>query len=647
MKFLVFAFIFWFSIGAGSAQFSPFQQDEPSKIDTLFHPWKNDVQLIEVNHVGLWQRRVSFLEMSQPRGLSWSHVLQGERRPNEYIVRNREGSVIRAFNSLWSLEHLNSIFQNKAMNMEHNVHVVNLLRPDLEYAPKPGYFQVYDSVTLGGPFMSHTPSKSGLIDSTGSVVVPIEFDEIHLYSKAIVLKRNDTLQLIDLQLQPILPPKYNHYEVDRVTGHLQFQIKNRIHAIYDLNHTKLHYVSCDQLTWKMNGAPDGQYWVGFKYNQEQVSLIDTNFNEITGETYSYVGHYWQYGRLRVCQNKKWGLIHYPGTTLVPCEYDNLWVYEKDSIIVEKQGQFFWIDPSSQQLTPYTGRGQHIGQARARARLVGVKGRIPEIYKQVRPLSPSVYLVQTVNNQYALLDSLGDLLSHGYYDRIHLPGSQNAHYILEKHQRFGFLSANLEHFVPCEYKSIHEAGSGLLAFCKGDKWGYMDNKGTVKLPIKYDYAYRFDNGLALVRYQDKMGYIRTDGSFQIPARYSSLSMVMDGLIIAQYEDKYGVIRVDGREQVPFEFERILPYYTEMAVAKRDGKYGLINKKGKTTTKFVYDGIGQDYAGKYYQAILDGKSGVIDIKGRIVLPFDYSSILGFNGKVFRVKKDNQYLKVEPKK
>ena len=53
--------------------------------------------------------------------------------------------------------------------------------------------------------------------------------------------------------------------------------------------------------------------------------------------------------------------------------------------------------------------------------------------------------------------------------------------------------------------------GLAVVKKNNKWGYVDNTGTIKIPLIYNKAYGFINGVAWVVQNGKNRYINKKGT----------------------------------------------------------------------------------------------------------------------------------------
>lgn len=66
--------------------------------------------------------------------------------------------------------------------------------------------------------------------------------------------------------------------------------------------------------------------------------------------------------------------------------------------------------------------------------------------------------------------------------------------------------------------------GLIAFCKDEKWGYMNTSGEVIIKPKYSDAKSFSNGLAAVCDESLWGFIDKEGNLVIEHQFSDVGYV---------------------------------------------------------------------------------------------------------------------------
>lgn len=251
---------------------------------------------------------------------------------------------------------------------------------------------------------------------------------------------------------------------------------------------------------------------------------------------------------------------------------------------------------------------------------------------------------------------------------------------------GIINNKGEFIVSPEYDSFYTGGSeyhdpifsdGLLSTKKGDKYGYIDTLGQVKIPFKYYFAIPFKYGLGQVKVQDAKtnvwcGYIDTEGKTIIPTKYVTIDYQPDPphfqcekvdenrhLIV---ED---LLNMDGSRVLPFEiwgfhnhptegfvkFSKdgmgrhyftdckgyIIPgtYYAAdyfshgyARVCIRDTEMGHIpvymDSKGNYYLKGVYDWLDTFSEDGYAKVTKDGKKGLIDTDFREVIPCIYDEM-----------------------
>jgi len=140
---------------------------------------------------------------------------------------------------------------------------------------------------------------------------------------------------------------------------------------------------------------------------------------------------------------------------------------------------------------------------------------------------------------------------------------------------------------------------------GDKWGFIDESGNLKIACKFDFVEPFKESLALVGVGDSVAYINKSGRF-----------INDGF----YEDG-------------FSFKR------GFAIVMTGGKYGAINRLGEWVIKPVYEDVGEFSGGMFY-LLKDGLYGYADQNGDLAIEFDYADANDFMNHRAVVAKNNKY-------
>lgn len=145
--------------------------------------------------------------------------------------------------------------------------------------------------------------------------------------------------------------------------------------------------------------------------------------------------------------------------------------------------------------------------------------------------------------------------------------------------------------------------------QGDKWGFVDIAGNVRVEPAYEWTENYSEELALVGIGDEAVYI----------------------------DKRGKLLTEKR------FEDGLPFRNGFAVVEVDGLQGVINRLGQWHVRPLYDVCGE-YAEGFFFVEQNGLFGYLDRAGNLAIPMDYDAASDFvNGRAM-VKKDGLWAYID---
>lgn len=212
---------------------------------------------------------------------------------------------------------------------------------------------------------------------------------------------------------------------------------------------------------------------------------------------------------------------------------------------------------------------------------------------------------------------------------------------------------------------------LVPYLYGNKWGYVDPAGTVRIKPAFDQAGLFNEGRAIVRLNYSFGVIDKSGKIIIPAKYDKIEILKKGFYIVRLNNSYGLLDENLKEWMPviyqnietgngiiyasidnrFELRKmdlslIIPgkvdqkgYILNFTWFTKDDKFGVIDSLGRILLKPEYDNVMLFYSG-WMTALQNSKWGIFDPKGKLKYPFEYDTVISVaNGRGF-VKKDGKY-------
>lgn len=154
------------------------------------------------------------------------------------------------------------------------------------------------------------------------------------------------------------------------------------------------------------------------------------------------------------------------------------------------------------------------------------------------------------NVWFLINTKGEKVSNEFaHIVLNLKGeylSSDVILAAEKPGKYAFYDKEFEKIADIDATAVDICTEdGLVAFCKNDKWGFVDKKGNVIIAPKYEMARSFSHGLAAVCLNGYWGFIDQGGNLVIETQFRD----------ALYFSEFGIcgVRTDMPEEVIEETE----------------------------------------------------------------------------------------------
>ena len=165
-----------------------------------------------------------------------------------------------------------------------------------------------------------------------------------------------------------------------------------------------------------------------------------------------------------------------------------------------------------------------------------------------------------------------------------------------------------------YDDIDNFHEGLARVRIGDRYGFIDTLGNLKIPMSDDNYDFFSEGLCMVKRAGRFGYMDMTGKIVIPCRFT-------------YAEHFSCSRAVVSESAPDESGMI----TERGVIDHQGNYVVeVNK---------FDFI-ETFSEDYAIVSKDGKSGFIDVNGKVVIPMIYENVRPFHEGYAAVRENRKW-------
>ncbi len=167
-------------------------------------------------------------------------------------------------------------------------------------------------------------------------------------------------------------------------------------------------------------------------------------------------------------------------------------------------------------------------------------------------------------------------------------------------------------------------TALFLIREHQRYGFMDQHGTVVIPPKFHNAKPFANGLAPARENAYFGYINTQGEWVLPPVYAAAESFQSGWATVSDGSKEYYINVRG-DTLDTNFIEVQEFKDGFAnVVVRSGKLGRINQTGTLVIDTLYDDLGPFYRGITCGGFKNDTGGrhyaILDTTGQVAPQFN---------------------------
>ncbi len=226
--------------------------------------------------------------------------------------------------------------------------------------------------------------------------------------------------------------------------------------------------------------------------------LDKNGNMAIEPTYEAARSFSD-GLAMVQQNSKFGFIDHNNAVVVPIRYDKIWYPEQGMIRFKKDGKFGFI---------------------------GLKSK-KEVFKGFASATDfqDDFAVVNDGNNFLLIDKVGKKrkLAYSYVDT-----GGDGKWIYSADDRFGFLNNDGSVLCLPQYDLLMRYREGRAGFAVNDIWGYLNEKGAIAIPAQYPLVWDFINGYARIIGRTGFGFIDRSGAEALPPQYMEVRDFSEGL-----------------------------------------------------------------------------------------------------------------------
>ena len=344
-------------------------------------------------------------------------------------------------------------------------------------------------------------------------------------------------------------------------------------------------------------------------SDKRFVLLDSTGNTLSGRSYEVIQPF--NGKFYPVRNRGfWGGLSSIGKEVIACTHDSIGQVLDDQIVVKFKGKYGVINLREDWiLTPQAGKIQLINSERYMVDngktkfLKTFKGEI--IYFSDNPLKYSNgYLVESLMSGSFLKIDMQGLIA----ERFDRPESIEELFeeseglrAIKKDNRYGFVDNRGRLRIANRYENVKSFSDGLAPVMIRGKWGFINHADQIAVQPVYEHVEQFQNGFAIVKQKDLYGVIDKSGKLLLPIRYEAIEILSDKRIKVKQNGMWGLSENNGKILLHPKFETLTPLNNGYAIISQRNKYGVVTLEGMSTIPQVYDAISYDPIHEVFMAM----------------------------------------------
>lgn len=329
-------------------------------------------------------------------------------------------------------------------------------------------------------------------------------------------------------------------------------------------------------------------------------LLDLKGNQKTDRQYEVIGAF--NGKFYPVKNRGyWGAVNTAGEEIITCVHDSLLQVSGDKVAVKFKGEFgvvdlreHWIVTPQPNPIKLLNEEAYLETNDTTTFLKSYSGDL--IYFSNNPVEyANGYLHETLPSGVSwVIDMNGVIVDRsnesGHVERIY--EESEGYRAIRKDGKFGFIDDRGRLRVANRYEAVQPFKSGLAGIRIRGKWGFIDRSEKLVVQPVYDEVENFSNGLAIVRQSNLWGLIDRNGKPILPLRYDEITRNAHGRYVIRSGQSMGLVDAAGMVIVQPRYHGLSDPGNGYVIVQRDEKFGVVGVDGVSTIPMIYDGLTHD-------------------------------------------------------
>ncbi len=187
-------------------------------------------------------------------------------------------------------------------------------------------------------------------------------------------------------------------------------------------------------------------------------------------------------------------------------------------------------------------------------------------------------------------------------------------------KWGFVDEKGTLAIPAIFDNVGDFSEGYVKALAGEKWGYVSAGGMMLIQPAYEKAGDFHEGLAAVLLDGKWGFVDRRGTVAIAAIFDEAGDFSEGLAAIRSGEKWGYVDAGGKVVVSPQFLAAGRFNEERAAVATAGGWGFVDPSGELVVADTYDFTGPFSEGLARMKVCSPDStefckwGFVDVAGK---------------------------------
>jgi len=176
---------------------------------------------------------------------------------------------------------------------------------------------------------------------------------------------------------------------------------------------------------------------------------------------------------------------------------------------------------------------------------------------------------------------------------------------------------------------------------GNKYGFIDKRGNVKLFPDYAAVMWTDGPLGVALKNDKIGYVDREGNVKVSMQYNMGTFFYNHLAVVRKDSTYSLLSENGQSLLSSDKLIFPPGITPLITFLSDTGIGMMSENKSVVIEPIYRYLIGAENGLIKAVNRNKTYGSLDATGNVIIPFEYENIkIARSGELIPAKKNGKW-------